>query len=278
MAAVLLATSGCSKEATGQSVAVVNGEEVSLSELNAELSQANVPESADKKQVLPQLLQRIIDRRVLAQKAVEEGVDRSPEYIARQRRMNEELLIGLYTKRQSDAMKAPTPQEIDRFIAENPGMFAQRAVLSLDQLQFDRPADMTLLQQMANDKTLDQVGATLTRLGIPFTRSKGRLDTATVPPQMLKQITDLPAGEPFVVPVGQRIVASVITGREAATISSDQNRRIAAEALRRQKLMATMEKQLKDIRANAKIEYQSGYAPPANAGKAQPAPGTKKSS
>ncbi len=56
MLAILLATGGCNKEATGQSVAVVNGEEVSESELNEELAAANIPETADKKLIMPQLL------------------------------------------------------------------------------------------------------------------------------------------------------------------------------------------------------------------------------
>ena len=277
LAAITLATSGCQKEATGQTVAVVNGEEISQNELNAELALANVPESADRKAIMPQLLQRIVDRRVLAQKAIEEGVDRNPEYLTRQRRMNEELLIGLYTKRRADAVKAPTPQEIDRFIAENPGMFQQRAVLSLNQIQFDTPADMTLLEPMRDDSSLEEVGATLTSLGIPFTRSNSRLDTASVPPAMLSQIEALPPGEPFVIPVGGRMVASVITGREAATIGGDQNRRIAAEALRRQKLVELMEKELEQLRSAAEIDYQTGYAPakaPAD-GKAAAAPPAK---
>ncbi len=127
--AILLATSGCNKEATGQSVAVVNGEEVSESELNEELAAANIPESADKKQIMPQLLQRIIDRRLVAQKAAEAGIDRSPDYLSRQRRLNENLLIGLYTQKQADTIKPPTPAEIDALMAQNPQMFAQRGVL-----------------------------------------------------------------------------------------------------------------------------------------------------
>src|SRR4051812_49548010 len=93
MASALVVT-GCGKKATGQTVAVVNGEEISQGELNAELQAANVPASADRKQVTAQLLQRIIDRKLLAQAAVKDGIDKTPEYISRQRRMNEELLIG----------------------------------------------------------------------------------------------------------------------------------------------------------------------------------------
>ena len=41
---------------------MVNGEEISLPELNTELAAANIPATADKKAVMPQLLQRMVDR------------------------------------------------------------------------------------------------------------------------------------------------------------------------------------------------------------------------
>lgn len=261
--AILLATSGCDKQATGQTVAVVDGEEISAAELNAELAQANVPESVDKKTVMPQLLQRVVDRKLLAQQAIEQGIDKTPEYLTRQRRMNEELLIGLYMKRQSDAAKLPDAQAINAFIAANPQMFAERAVLSLNQIAFDMPRDPSVLQPMTDDHSLDEVAATLIRLGIPFQRGTGRLDTAQAPKAVMDQINALPAGEPFVLPQAGKAIASVVTAREPAPITGEQARRLAAEAVRRQQMSATFEKQLEQLRAAAKIEYQPGYAPKA---------------
>lgn len=269
--AVMLATGGCDKQATGQSVAVVNGEEISQSELNEELAAANVPESVDKKVVMPQLLQRIIDRRLVAQQAKEQGLDKTPDYLSRERRADENLLIALYTQRQQDAIKAPTPAEIDKFMADNPAMFAQREMLVLDQLAFQRPADITLLRQLENDHSLDAVAASLTRLGIPFQKGRGQLDTATVPPQVAQQVKSLPAGEPFVAPAGDRIIVSVIAARQAAPPPQDAARRVAGEQVKRRKLMETLDGQLKQLKTAAKIEYQPGFEPKEGADKAAPA-------
>lgn len=277
LAPFLLLLSACGKEATGQSVAVVNDEEVSASELNAELAAANVPASADKKQVMPQLLQRVIERKLLAQAAMDQGIERTPEYIARQRRMNEELLIGLLTQRQAAAAKLPTQAEIDKFIASNPGMFGQRNILSLNQIEFDAPRDMTILKELEKDKTLDQTAATLTRLGISFTRKEGRLDTAIVPPEVMSQIDNLPAGEAFIVPAGGKVVVSVIKGRQPAALSPEQNRQLAAEAIRRQNVSDYLRKRLEEKKSAAKIEYQPGYAPKAEAGTGKAKAGAAKS-
>jgi EpsD family peptidyl-prolyl cis-trans isomerase len=261
VAALSTLTSGCGDKATGQTVAVVNGEEISAAELNAELQTANIPESADKKTVLPQLLQRIIDRRVMAQRAEEQGVTKSPEYLTRQRRMNEELLISMMSRRQADTMKVPTPQEIDAFITANPRMFGQRAILLLDQLEFDVPRDRAVLDRLKDDHSLEAIATTITSAGIRSQRGKSRVDTRTIPAEVLQQIEALPSGEPFIIPTSGKLVANVVTNREPVASTPDESRAFAAEALRRQKINDSLKNQLKQLRSQAKIEYQPGYEP-----------------
>ena len=256
-----LATVACSKHATGQSVAVVNGEEISQGDLNGELSSANVPENADKKLILPQLLQRIVDRKLLTQTAIKDGIDRTPQFLSMERRMREQLLVSLLGQRQEAAAKSPSAAEIDKFIADNPSMFARRTVYALNQLQFAPPANLAILKGLQSDHSLDTVAAHLTSLGIPFTRAANKLDSATLPPGMGKQIDALPAGEPFVVSSGGKIVVSVVTGREQVTVAADENRRIATELIKRQNVNEQVAARLKDARKAAKIEYQEGYAP-----------------
>ena len=269
IAALSLVVAACGAEPTGQSVAVVNGEEISIAELNAELQSANIPPSVDRKQVMPLLLQRVIDRRLLAQQAAEQGVDRTPEFLNRQRRLNEELLIGLASKRQADSMRIPDQAAVDAFIAQNPGMFAQRARLQLDQLQFETPAQPDAIERLKVGRNLEELASILTSLGVPFTRSPAQLDTAVLQPQVLRQIEALPPGAPFIIPAGGRMYANVITRRETVNPTQAENRRIAVQAMRNRELQSSLERQLKQLRTQAEIEYQNGYAPPA-AGKTAP--------
>ena len=203
----------------------------------------------------------MVDRRLMAQAAEEQGLDRTPQFLSQERRLREELLIRLLGEKQAEAIKAPNQQAIDRFIAENPAMFQNRIRYSLDQLVFDRPADMTLLRSLEEDHSLAALERRLTSLGIAYTRNKAALDTATVPPPMLRQIQALPPGEPFIIPFQDRIVASVITGQEAIGTSVEQNRQAAAQLMRRRQLGETLQKKLEAERKEAKIEYQAGYAP-----------------
>jgi len=263
--ALSLVTAACDRKPTGQSVAVVNGEEISAGELNGELQMANVPPGADQKLARQQLLQGLIDRRLLAQAARKNGVDKSPEFLSRQRRLTDELLIAMNAERQAGSQKLPDQAAVDAFIAQNPYQFGQRQILALQQIAIDAPSDPKALAPLADAHSLDAVAAVLTRLKIPFTRTSGRLDTASVPAEALKRIFALPTTEPFVLPANGKLYANVIVGREPVQMSQDDMRKAAMAALRQQTARDGLATDVKQLRSTAKIEYQPGYAPVANA-------------
>jgi EpsD family peptidyl-prolyl cis-trans isomerase len=262
---LLLLVAGCEKKPTGQTVAVVNGEEISAGELNYELQNSRLADAGDPKVVKAQLLQGIIDRRLLAQDARADGVDKSPEFISRQRAMTDQLLIAMNNDRQANSQKLPDQAAIDAFIAQNPSLFGQREILALQQIVIDPPSDPKALAPLRDAHTMDEVAAMLTKLNIPFTRTNGRLDTATVPPETLKRILALPATEPFVLPAAGKLYANIIVGRTPVTMSQEDMRKTALQAMRQQSTQKNLLSEVKQLRSKAKIEYQPGYAPPAAA-------------
>lgn len=256
---------GCGEKATGQTVAVVNGEEITAGELNAELTAANLPPTVDK-EVRAQLLQNIINRRLMAQRARELGVDTSPEYLTRKRQLDEQLLISLSAERQADTTTLPDPTAVDAFIAANPGMFQNRQSLSLSQLQFPMPEDPQVQAQLKNAHSLEAIAAILQAANLQVTRGSSKVDTGSLPTPVMAQINALPAGEPFLVPSNGQMIASVIVGREPIAVSADQSRKLAIEGMRKEDVAKRLEKDLEQRRASAEIEYQAGFAPPAKAG------------
>ena len=269
---LLATTAACNKKPTDQVVAVVNGDEISMQELNAELGNAQLPPGVDKKVVQQQLLQRLIDRRVLAQSAKEQGIDRDPAFIVEQRRVNEALLVDKLAKRTADSIPVPSNSEIDKFIAENPSLFANRKIYAIDQIMFQMPADVSRIKQLEPAKTMDEVAATLKTMNIPFQRGVQRVDSANVPPEQMARILALPKTEPFIIPQGNRVTVNLITGDQSAPLPIEQARPLATRAIRAQKLGKQGEDRLKEARTKAKIEYQDGFAPAAKpAGPAKPA-------
>ena len=252
----------CGSAPTGQVVAVVNGEEITLQELNAQISKMNLPAGSDGKQVRQQVIQQLIEQRLIAGAAKEEGLDREPTYIVQQRRMNEDLLVQMYGKKFADTMRAPDDAAITKFVAENPNMFGQRKSYLVDQISFDMPGNLETLKSLEADKTMADIKASLNRMGIKFIEGKNSIDSANVPPNLLAQILKLPAGEPFIVPAQGRVAVSVITGSQDFVVPQDQIKPMAARAMRAENLGKIMKSKLDEAKAKAKIEYQDGYAPP----------------
>jgi len=261
--ALLLA--GCQKEATGQVAAVVNGEEITLQEINAELGQAQLPEGAAAAQAQQAALQRIIDRRLLAQAAREDGLDQTPEFLIRSRQLEDALLVQLLGERTGRTASVPEAKAIDDFMRQNPAVFAGRAIYTVDRIQFPLPPDPGPLRALEDDHSMDAVAATLRGMGIQFTRGTAQMDSAQLGQARLNQIRSLPEGEPFVIPEGRLVTVAVITGETAQPVQSDRARPAALQMMRNQALSDAMRQRLQAEKAKSEIKYQEGFAPPAAA-------------
>lgn len=259
--ALMLALPACGKQATGQVAAVVNGDEITLQEVTAEIGNAKIPEGAEKEKARAAILQRLIDKRLLEQQAKGAGLDRDPDFLLKQRQLTQALLIQFYAKRAQDTLKVPDQAAISKFESEHPDNFASRTIFSVDQIRFAPPQDAAVIQGLRGLHSIDAIAAFLKERSVPFQRGAAKIDSAQVPEAMIKQVLAVPAGEPFVVPTPQGVVASVITGRESAPLPAAQAQPLAAQMIRGQALDQVIQQRLKDARTQAKITYQPGYGP-----------------
>jgi peptidyl-prolyl cis-trans isomerase C len=264
---ILAGLSACNREATGQVAAVVNDDEITLQEVNAEIAALQIPDSADKKAVQQQALQRIVERRLLAQVAAEDGLNASQDYLIRERQMRDSLLVQLLGERVERTTNPPEPAELDRYIASNPGMFKDRKVYTIDRIQFPAPADLKTLSPLQADHSMAAVASRLDAMGIEFRRDQGQIDSAAIGPDRLKQLLTLPAGEPFVVPENGIVTIGVITGEQTAPLTGEEARTLALRALQAQQVNNSVKQRLDQARAKAEITYQTGFGPAADPGK-----------
>jgi peptidyl-prolyl cis-trans isomerase C len=264
MCAMAALLAGCHKGAPeGQVAATVNGDEVTLQELNTEIQASNIPQGADKQAAQQQALQHIIDRKLLLTAARDKKIDKSPEFQSQKQRADELLLAQTYAKQQLAAVPVPTDGDITKFMADHPNAFGNREALQLDQIRFrPTPTDIKKLGVIKDDHNLDAVAAHLTGLGIKFDRVKAGLDTAQVPTELIKEIDGLPAGEPFVLPTNGIITVNAVIGHQAIATDPAQARQGAVGAWRQQQFTKLISDQLKALRDGAKITYQNGFSPP----------------
>jgi peptidyl-prolyl cis-trans isomerase C len=261
---IAMSLHACSAEPTGQVVAVVNGEEITQGELNAEL--AELPESmpGDTVAIRRQVLQQIVDRRLMAQVAKEEGFDRDPTFLTRERRLKEELLVQMYGQKIAESVSVPETAAVKKYLADNPGKFTERTSYLVDQIVFDYPSDPKVLKALEADKSLDDVERTLNSLNIKFSRGRNSIDSQAVPTPALKQILALPAGEPFVIPTQGRVTVSVITDQRPVPTTEQEASPLAAQQMRAENFTSILQARLAEAKAKAKISFQEGFGPEAD--------------
>lgn len=263
--AIVLAfvVSSCQRKAEGQTVAVVNNEEITAADLNAELASENLPASSATKEARAAALQLLINRRLLEQQARSEGIDKSPEFLNRERRATEQLLISMLVSRQVNTAQVPTPDQISKFEADHPGVFSKREIWTLQQVIYPLPKNDALKAKINAANTLDDVVHALSAAGVQFTTGTRQVDSAMIPPDNYAQIMTLKGGEPFIANGPDKAVASVITARQAAPLPDDKARQVALEGIRRDQVNKFIGNRVKSLKATAKIEYQPGFGPPA---------------
>ena len=274
-----IAMSGCgmigggSKAPKGQVVATVNGEEITITELNRELAGASSANPAERKAMEQAALNAIITRKVVAQAAKEQKLDKTPLFAQQEQQAKEAMLVGAMQRQIASTVVAPTRPEAEKFVADHPNMFAQRRVMVVDQIVVGkfRPELMKEFEPMT---TLEQIEAVLERENIEFQRNTTVLDTLNAPENLTETLMKLPAGEIFVFPRGNAIFVNQIRDSRVMPFTGDRAINYALAGLKTLRTQEAVGKQIETMRkgAEAKVTYNDKYKPaPAKPAAAAPA-------
>lgn len=270
MLGAAVSLSGCGKAdqaaklGKGQVIASVDGEDITIYELSTELQGTNMPAGDARKRVEQAALQRIIERKILANVARERKLDKTPQYLLQSRRADDLLLANLLQRDVATKIPEPSSEDVEKFIADHPATFGQRKLIILDQIQFPMPSDRRDLLKYQPLKTLDEIQRKLDESNIDYRRAPTSIDTLQLSAQMAKSILALPPEEVFVAPGDGVLTANHITEIRNTPFIGPEAMKAAREMLRKQRANEKVRSDLDPLiaEAKAKISYQPGYAPP----------------
>ncbi|HVY06896.1 MAG TPA: EpsD family peptidyl-prolyl cis-trans isomerase [Burkholderiales bacterium] len=256
---------GCDVEASHEAatgaVARVNDEIVLARELGDQVAKAGLHAGEGAGIRRKQVLEALVDERLLAQRALENRLDRQPETIAALEGARRRVLARAAIEQASG--RGPIGErEIRDFYVAHPELFERRRTYVFH--RFDLAAGKKLppsLQKLLDKaSSAPEVRAALRQANVAFTdRSETRI-AQTLPAAMLKQATRMRKGDILILNDGAATVLmqledSVPDPMDAARAApeiraylADERSRVAADALLRQ------------LRKNARIEYYPGGA------------------
>lgn len=271
-----LGLAACGKDEKGpegQVVATVDGKDVTIHEVNAEIAgMGPQAQTAPRKLVEAVALSRVIERKMLANEARGKKLDQSPNFVLTKARADENLLVQAL---QADvAGKVPqTPREAaQKFISDNPVMFADRRIMTLDQIQFLRtPAQANL--PLKDAQTMQEVEKILIENNVDYRRAPQQIDTLVLDPRLSQEFIKMnrgPGGEPFLYtdqPAGAPapvVYVNVVSKMDTQPFIGEKAITYAQQVIQRQEIGKRLQAELTRLReANkAKITYAKGYDTP----------------
>lgn len=245
MLAVFLA--GCNPaEANrhGRVVARVNGVEISA--LHA---------------ATPQALESVIDRELLVQKALQDGLERDPQVALSIDHARREVLAQAWIERNAGAAAKATPDEVRRFYAENAALFAQRRVYRLQELAVSLPPEMleALRAEAARTRDLDELAAWLRARSFKFTEVALTQPAEQLPLRYLPQLARMHEGDiaVFAAPAGASVVRLVSAAD--APLGEKQAAPVIEQFLAGRKRLEMAAAEAKRLRSAARIEYVGDF-------------------
>ena len=251
---------GKAKAPTGQVVADVGDREITMRDLRAEAPTLNTTDVNVRHQADQATLRNMVGRTILAKAARDQGLDKTPDFEMARKRLEDTLLVQSLQQKIAKNVPAVTDDEAQRFVSENPDIFAQRKIFTIEFLRIQRPTDPTVIKALEPLKSLEQVEDFLKAKQIPYQHSTGNLDAVGADPRMIQAIVKLPPNEVFVIPNGETLLINRIVGSKIVPFTGPQAAEYAKKVVTRQRTQEAISREFNEIITKAKptVQVQQG--------------------
>ena len=259
---------GCGKKSddrtdapAGQIVARIGSEVITAQELDNEFRLANIP--ADKRKE-PASVRRVLGdlatRKYMVRQAIEAKLDREPNVLLDILRSRELVLANALAQRDVITKSAAiSKSDIETYIAKNPFKFANRQLITVEQITFPLSSNSQLLVDATkNSKSLDEIDQKLRAFDIPHNRALSTLDSVEVPADLGNLIQARKDDDVFFVRAGVNGVYFKVKSQETRPLGGENAINVARQHLRRD-LMNT-EASMAGVAASLEAKYEGEYA------------------
>jgi EpsD family peptidyl-prolyl cis-trans isomerase len=262
-AALLLAACGSDAPVADSQVAVrINKGEISVHQVQAVLKRqprllVDQPEAAAAK-----VLEVLIDQELAAQAAVDKGLERDPDVVQALALARREVLARAYQEQLASAAVGPTSDEVDRYYASRPEVFAQRRLYTIQEFAIDaspaQAAGLAVLAQRA--RSADDVDRLLRDAGLNHRTRRFVQAAEDVPAVVLEPLAKLDKGQSLAVTQGAVPRIFTVLDVQAAPIERRQAIDSITAYLNNERKRQLVAPAMKALRDSAQIRYQGGFA------------------
>lgn len=244
-----------------QVAAKVNKDEITVHQLNHELSKlANLsPEQAG--QAANQVLRSMVDQQVLVQQAIADKLDRDPNTLQKLEAARRQILAQAYVDKLTANVAAPTEEEIADYFAKHPELFSERRIYRLQEISVQVSPDTAeaVKQNLAQAKNLGEFMQWLKERNIPARAGQSTKTAEQLPMELLPRLHQLKDGQAMTFTAGGALNVVVIADSQTQPMNQEQARPVIERFLLNAKKREMAAANLKTLKETAKIEYLGEY-------------------
>lgn len=255
---------GCGKKekTATQTVAIVDGEEISVHQINTVLSKVSglSPDSLPK--VKREILDGLVEQQLAINLATSTKLDRSPEVVSAIENAKREIIARAALEHIRNAQPKPTDDEIKAYFTAHPELFTQRRVFNLQEIALDKatPNMAEVRNRVTAAKTMEEVAEWLTQQNISYKPSAGARAAEQIPLEVLPKLHEFKDGQMGLIEGNEaNFIVRVVASKSMPITEAQAQPRIkvflvnqrGAEAIKREKVA---------MKSKAKVEYLGEFA------------------
>lgn len=253
---------GESKKSDTQVVAKVNGDEISIHQVNLQLGRVGKVDEAQSKAISQQIVAKLVDQQLLKQKALEEKLDRDPRVLQILEASKSEILAQAYLEKVSTKAKKPTTAKIDTFYTEHPELFEKRRLFKLQELVVQASPDkFAEIEAGVKDiKNINEVANWLKEHQFQFTANSNVRAAEQLPSNLLKVLQPLSDGELLMVKTDRALNVVHLAASQSQPIARDKATPVIEQYFLNLNKTNLIKDEVKALKDQAKIEYVGAFA------------------
>jgi EpsD family peptidyl-prolyl cis-trans isomerase len=250
-----------------QVVAKVNGDEITVHQLNDAMAHlGNIPKEKEG-EAGKQILKGLVDQQILVKQAVDKKLDRNPNVVQAIEASKRQILMQASLEQLVQQLTKPTDIEIQDYYVKSPELFANRRIYKFAEFSMASTVQIEEVKHLlSGTKSLEELAGKLRKEHIDFKTAATVKAAEELPTVLLPKFSKMAKGEVAIIPAGDSLSVLQLQDFKEQPLTEEQAKPAIGKFLFEQKRKVFIEAEMKKLRDAAKIEYIGAYA---DAGKVQ---------
>lgn len=250
------------KRSDTQVVAIVNGDEITIHQVNFQLSRMGQMNEAQAKVASKKVLARLIEMQLLKQQAIEQKLDKNPGLLQAMEASKDQMLAQAYLEAMMAKAPKPSTTDIDGFYQSHPELFENRRVFRLQELMvnIDKAKFAETEASLKDIKGINEIAAWLKDKNYPFSANAAVKEAETLPSDMLKKLQVLKDGEILILPTEGALHIIHLAASQTMPITRIKATPIIEQYFMNLNKTSLAKKEMTALNEKAKIEFTGTFA------------------